>query len=110
MNKTFRDISVFLDEFDCIRHNKNMRSYTGIYPKNNKKEIIDHIFISSTLNANGKLKIIKKVDDYTIMYNIYKIKKIYEHNLLTLEYWLNKRFNKDISDHRPVKLELIYNL
>lgn len=112
MNKNYNDLQPFIDEFDCIRVNNVNNSnskylHTGIYIKTNEKDVIDHIFISSSIQACDKLKIIKKVNKYKIMYNIEKIKKLFQMNKLNYLYWITKRKNKDISDHKPVYLSCI---
>ena len=70
-----------------------------------KKGIIDHILLSPDFitDENTKLKIISHIFKYKIFYNF---KKIILLKNLSSQKWINKRKYKDISDHKPVKLEI----
>lgn len=103
MNKTQKTIQNLLDVFDCILIDDSLKGYTGINTQNGKKDIIDHIFPSTNIENISKIKIIKKVDKYKIMYDFEKILKMKN---LTAEQWVNKRLNKDVSDHKPIRIKI----
>jgi len=112
-NKPIDLLESFMDQFDCIQFNKQINSessYTSIltHIKNSfkpKKGIIDHILLSSDFitDENTKLKIISHIFKYKIFYNF---KKIILLKNLSSQKWIDKRKYKDISDHKPVKLEI----
>ena len=112
-NKPIDLLESFMDQFDCIQFNKQIdskSSYTSMltHIKNSskpKKGIIDHILLSSDFitDENTKLKIISHIFKYKIFYNF---KKIILLKNLSSQKWINKRKYKDISDHKPVKLEI----
>ena len=115
-NKPIDLLESFMDQFDCIQFNKQINGYTSMLThikdslksdkiSNPKKGIIDHILLSPDFitDENTKLKIISNVFKYKIFYNFNKIILIKN---LTSEKWIDKRKNKDISDHKPVKLEI----
>lgn len=103
MNNTLVNIEPFLDEFDCIRSNNNV-SYTGIDTKTFTKEAIDHIFVSASMTVTNNVRVISKVKNYKIIYNINKLTKMF--GKITYKKWIKYRKNKDISDHKPVYLLL----
>ena len=102
-----------MDQFDCIQFNKQIDSDSGYtsmltHIKDSskaKKGIIDHILLSPDFitDENTKLKIISHIFKYKIFYNF---KKIILLKNLSSQKWINKRKYKDISDHKPVKLEI----
>jgi endonuclease/exonuclease/phosphatase family metal-dependent hydrolase len=102
MNKTQTTIQGFLDEFDCIMINNELLGYTGINTQTGKKDIIDHILLSNNIVNPSKIKIINTVNQYKLMYNFKKIKMHYE----STEEWLEERHNRDISDHKPIKIKI----
>jgi len=108
-NKPIDLLESFMDQFDCIQFNKQIqdKSYTSMltHIKDLSKGIIDHILLSPDFitDENTKLKIISNVLKYKIFYNFKKIILIKN---LTSQKWINKRKNKDISDHKPVNLEI----
>lgn len=103
-NRNITDLGIFLDEFDCVSTQDDIKGYTGINVKNNKKDIIDHIFISSDINASN-IKIISKVKNYKIMYNFKKIYSLYKIKK-SLSIWKDNRVCKDISDHKPIMISI----
>jgi hypothetical protein len=105
MNKTFTTIQPFLDEFNCLLLDDEVKGYTGINTETGNKDIIDHIFLSANVHNRSDLKIITNVKKYQIMYNIEKIIKHYQ-GKWTSEKWIKVRKNKDISDHKPVKVTI----
>ena len=104
-NKTLEDVQPFLDEFNCLLLDDEVEGYTGIYPATGKKEIIDHIFLSSNIHHKSDLKIISRVKDYQIIYNVEKIVDLYD-NYWSCDKWLLVRPNKDVSDHKAVKVTI----
>jgi hypothetical protein len=112
-NKPIDLLESFMDQFDCIQFNKQIdgeSSYTSMLThikdsSKPKKGIIDHILLSPDFitNENTKLKIISHIFKYKIFYNF---KKIILLKNLSSQKWINKRKYKDISDHKPVKLEI----
>ena len=112
-NKPIDLLESFMDQFDCIQFNKQIdseSSYTSMLThikdlSKPKKGIIDHILLSSDFitDENTKLKIISHIFKYKIFYNF---KKIILLKNLSSQKWINKRKYKDISDHKPVKLEI----
>jgi endonuclease/exonuclease/phosphatase family metal-dependent hydrolase len=112
-NKPIDLLESFMDQFDCIQFNKQINSktsYTSMLThikdlSKPKKGIIDHILLSSDFitDENTKLKIISHIFKYKIFYNF---KKIILLKNLSSQKWINKRKYKDISDHKPVKLEI----
>ena len=121
-NKPIDLLESFMDQFDCIQFNKQTngkecfaslnlcKGYTSMLTHikdslNPKKGIIDHILLSSDFitDKKTKLKIISNVFKYKIFYNFNKIILIKN---LTSQKWIDKRKNKDISDHKPVNLEI----
>jgi len=107
-NKSIDTLNYFLDQFDCLQYIKPTNKsdkYTSIEPLTKKYEIIDHILLSSEIKteSNANIKIISKTTGYKIFYNFKKILKMKNLNIHT---WLDKRLNKDISDHKPIYLEI----
>ena len=112
-NKPIDLLESFINQFDCIQFNKQIdskSSYTSMLThikdlSKPKKGIIDHILLSPDFitNENTKLKIISHIFKYKIFYNF---KKIILLKNLSSQKWINKRKYKDISDHKPVKLEI----
>jgi len=105
-NKPLRDLDDFLDSFDCLTvyDVNNNKKYTGINTQTGKKEIIDHIILSSDIQNVSKIKIISKVKNYKIMYNFKKIYSLYKKNKSNI--WKKYRLNKDISDHKPITVTI----
>jgi endonuclease/exonuclease/phosphatase family metal-dependent hydrolase len=113
-NKPIDLLESFINQFDCIQFNKQIDNKTTSYTSmlthikdssKPKKGIIDHILLSSDFitDENTKLKIISHIFKYKIFYNF---KKIILLKKLSSQKWINKRKYKDISDHKPVKLEI----
>ena len=113
-NKPINLLETFMNQFDCIQFNKQIDSKPSSYTSmlthikdssKPKKGIIDHILLSSDFitDENTKLKIISHIFKYKIFYNF---KKIILLKNLSSQKWINKRKYKDISDHKPVKLEI----
>ena len=108
-NKPIELLESFMNQFDCVQFNKINNKYTSHLThldETNKLGIIDHILLSSEFNTdkNTKLKILSKILKYKIFYNFQKILKFKK---LTPEIWIKERKNKDISDHKPVRLKIL---
>lgn len=101
MNKSIKDIQPFIDEFDCL-YFSDIKGYTGINTITSKRGIIDHIFTSSAIENKSNIHIISKVLKYKIMYKFSKILKMI--NNITAETWISNRKDRDISDHKPIRL------
>ena len=102
MNKPLTELVPFINEFDCIRNNIKV-PHTGIYTKTGLLDTIDHIFISASTEPIGKISVYNSVLSYKILYNIEKIIKLHKKGL-TSERWKRRRYNKDVSDHKPIGL------
>lgn len=101
MNKTAVNMQSFLDEFDCL-YVADVKGYTG-YDLTGK-QVIDHIFVSVAIEDKSNIKILKHIKDHSIMYDFKKIIKLYNKGGFTSESWLYNRENKDVSDHRPIRV------
>lgn len=106
MNKTFTTIQPFLDEFNCLLIDDDLIGYTGIETETGNNEIIDHIILSANIYDKSDIEIISKINKYHIMYNIEKIINLYDNNWSS-DKWIMTRKNKDISDHKPIKVSIL---
>lgn len=105
MNKTFKTIEPFMNEFDCLELQSGLKGYTGVNTKTGNLDIIDHIFLSTNIENHSDIKILSKVDKYHILYNFEKIIKYFKREFVTSD-WIKKRHNKDLSDHKPIHMTI----
>lgn len=118
-NKPFETIYDFINEpnkqLKAISiNNKQFTSFNTRLKKirNNKHysmQVIDHIIIGNGFQFKNTPKIISKVNDLEIFYNLVKIENIVKtENGKTIENKWNSRIGKDISDHKPVSARIIF--
>ena len=106
MNKTYETIEPFMNEFDCLEMQKGLKGYTGINTETGNLDIIDHIFLSTSLDNHSDIKIISKVNNFHILYNFDKIFKLFKYKKYSVNEWIENRINKDISDHKPIMIKI----